>query len=75
MDKRSITSLEGVGYVASIVVGVGGILGKDVVGISWLPWLGLMVLGIALVRLAAASACASATEKAAEAEPQAEKKA
>ena len=53
MDKKTIRLLEGIGYVAAVIVAAGALLRE------WVPnlqWLGMMLLGIVITRLVAVSA-------------------
>jgi len=58
VDKQTIRLLEGIGYVAAVIVAAGALLRE------WVPnlqWLGMMLLGIVITRLVAVSAAGSAT--------------
>jgi hypothetical protein len=56
MDKNSVRILEGIGYVSAILIGAGSLLKRPVDMLEALPWIGVMLFGIVLVRLAAVGA-------------------
>ena len=59
MDKKTIRLLEGIGYVAAVIIAAGALLERMVQN---LQWVGVMLLGIVLTTMIAVTATSCATE-------------